>query len=134
MTTPPIVIRPFTLDDLPWLTELTAQPGAAPWTPTPGEWGVLCPPHAFLHFREVAPREFEILNLVVGAPYRRRGLGRALLAYALEREGDWFLEVRESNHPARQLYEKAGFAVVGRRQKYYQNPPEDGIVMALKRC
>ena len=130
----PMVIRQFTPADREWLDELTRVPGAAPWTPAPGDWGVLHPPSAFLHFREVASGEFEILNLVVGVAVRRRGIARALLGYALEKGGDWFLEVRESNEPARKLYESMGFVEIGRRRRYYANPSEDAIVMGLKRC
>ena len=39
-----------------------------------------------------------------------------------------FLEVRESNQPARRLYEKHGFREIGRRRRYYQNPLEDAIL------
>jgi ribosomal-protein-alanine N-acetyltransferase len=39
-----------------------------------------------------------------------------------------FLEVRESNLPARRLYEKHGFHETGRRRGYYQNPAEDAIL------
>jgi ribosomal-protein-alanine N-acetyltransferase len=42
------------------------------------------------------------------------------------------LEVRESNLPARQLYEKHGFREVGRRRTYYKDPPEDAILYALR--
>ena len=31
-----------------------------------------------------------------------------------------FLEVEEDNGPARALYERAGFGVVGRRERYYK--------------
>ncbi len=39
-----------------------------------------------------------------------------------------FLEVRESNLPARRLYEKHGFHETGRRRNYYHNPAEDAIL------
>ena len=39
------------------------------------------------------------------------------------------LEVRASNTPAQALYEKLGFAQVGRRPKYYQNPREDALIL-----
>jgi [ribosomal protein S18]-alanine N-acetyltransferase len=42
------------------------------------------------------------------------------------------LEVRESNLPARRLYEKHGFRGVGRRQVYYMDPTEDAILYALR--
>jgi ribosomal protein S18 acetylase RimI-like enzyme len=50
----------------------------------------------------------------VAAPYRRRGIGRAVLGSALEAARDAgiervTLEVLEQNHPARELYERLGF-------------------------
>jgi ribosomal-protein-alanine N-acetyltransferase len=38
------------------------------------------------------------------------------------------LEVRETNLPARHLYEKWAFAPVGRRRRYYSGPAEDAIL------
>jgi len=43
------------------------------------------------------------------------------------------LEVRESNRPARRLYEKHAFREVGRRLKYYNHPLEDAI-LCERRC
>jgi ribosomal-protein-alanine N-acetyltransferase len=43
----------------------------------------------------------------------------------------WFLEVRESNEPARTLYQAMGFQQVGTREAYYHNPNETGIVMRI---
>jgi len=37
--------------------------------------------------------------------------------------------VRESNVAARQLYERAGFAVSAVRRRYYRNPEEDALVL-----
>jgi [ribosomal protein S18]-alanine N-acetyltransferase len=31
-----------------------------------------------------------------------------------------FLEVEENNQPARRLYERLGFTVTGRRERYYR--------------
>jgi ribosomal-protein-alanine N-acetyltransferase len=42
------------------------------------------------------------------------------------------LEVRESNLPARGLYEKHGFHVHGRRRAYYQRPVEDAVLYRLR--
>jgi ribosomal-protein-alanine N-acetyltransferase len=47
--------------------------------------------------------------------------------------GRIFIEVRESNVPARALYEASGFTVCGRRQGYYRSSSEDGIVMELQK-
>lgn len=43
--------------------------------------------------------------------------------------GAWFLEVRESNKAARELYGGMGFETVGRRRAYYRDPPEDALIL-----
>ena len=44
---------------------------------------------------------------------------------------NWFLEVRESNEAAINLYKTLGFMTAGRRQNYYHDPSEAAIVMRL---
>src|ERR1700686_1420437 len=80
--------------------------------------------------------EWEIENIAVTRPARRRGLGTRLLAEFLDlarrRGADTvFLEVRESNLAARRLYEKWAFVVSGRRKRYYREPEEDAVVYRL---
>lgn len=89
----------------------------------------------FLVSRQTAPDEQEILNLAVDSRYRRVGVGEKLMrAHLSQCQGYVFLEVRESNEPARKLYEKMGFREVGRRPNYYENPPETAIVMRMQSC
>jgi ribosomal-protein-alanine N-acetyltransferase len=81
----------------------------------------------------VSEDEWEIENIAVSGAARRRGLGSHLLGEFLnlaQRQGGKmvFLEVRESNHAARNLYEKWAFSETGRRKGYYQDPPEDALV------
>jgi len=81
-----------------------------------------------------AADEGEILNLAVAPGGRRIGLGRALVEAILgmlkDREvSHVYLEVRESNAPARALYAAQGFREVGRRKAYYRRPVEDAIVL-----
>jgi [ribosomal protein S18]-alanine N-acetyltransferase len=86
----------------------------------------------FLVSRQTAPGEREILNVAVELSERRLGVARRLIAAELEcARGQWFLEVRESNVAALNLYKGCGFQEAGRRHSYYQNPPEPGIVMKL---
>jgi len=85
----------------------------------------------FLIAHHLAP-EWELENLVVAPGARRKGLGtcllEALLHAARETNGSVFLEVRESNAPARALYENAGFKQTGRRHSYYKSPSEAAIL------
>ena len=81
-----------------------------------------------------AADEAEILNLCVAPAARRSGSGRALVRAILRRVAALgaraaYLEVRQSNHAARRLYESEGFAPVGRRRAYYRRPVEDAIVL-----
>jgi ribosomal-protein-alanine N-acetyltransferase len=81
-------------------------------------------------------REWEIENIAVAGPARRRGLGTRLLGELLDQARDRgadavFLEVRESNRAARALYEKWAFLESGRRRGYYKDQEEDAIVYRL---
>ena len=84
----------------------------------------------FMVTREVMG-EIEILNLATAPEARRTGVGTALLR-SLHAD-DVFLEVRESNIPARKLYERLGFTLVGKREEYYDDPVETALVMRLSR-
>src|SRR5262245_55593398 len=64
----------------------------------------------FLAARAVAESESELLNLAVAPGSRQRGIARSLLRELVAlRTGAIFLEVRESNRAARNLYESIGF-------------------------
>jgi ribosomal-protein-alanine N-acetyltransferase len=81
--------------------------------------------------------EWEIENIAIAGPARRRGLGTRLLGEFLDlaraRGADVvFLEVRESNLAARRLYEKWAFVEGGRRKLYYREPAEDAMVYQMK--
>ncbi len=65
---------------------------------------------------------------------RRRGIARALVRTLLGALGaagarQVYLEVRESNVAARQLYAAYGFGEVGRRARYYRRPVEDAVIL-----
>ena len=88
---------------------------------------------AYILGRLIAP-EAEIYRIAVRADKRRRGIGYRLLDYAVKCERgrgleSVFLEVRESNLPAKSLYEKLGFVPIGIRKRYYSNPVENAIEM-----
>ena len=75
-------------------------------------------------------------KIAVDPKYRRQGVAEELLGAFLRfgRANLAFitLEVRESNAPAIALYMKHGFAQVGRRRGYYDDPKEDAILMTLE--
>jgi ribosomal-protein-alanine N-acetyltransferase len=87
----------------------------------------------FVVSRQTASDEYEVLNVAVSTEHRRRGIASRLLKSLMnEAAGVYFLEVRESNEAARQLYQKLGFQEAGRRPQYYQNPAEAAIVMRIQ--
>ena len=83
--------------------------------------------------------EMHLLNITIAPPWRRRGHARRLLdelvSVCRQRSADrLWLEVRESNLDAREVYGRLGFAAAGIRRGYYPAPAgarEDAIVMTL---
>ena len=65
----------------------------------------------------------ELTFLGVVPERRGRGIGRRLLELALERAADLSLIVDARNAPAFQLYQSAGFEVVGAREVFLYFPP-----------
>lgn len=81
-------------------------------------------PVAGFALSRAAPGEEELLLIAVEPDLRERGLGAKLLAMLVEdargRGAErLFLEMREGN-PALGLYERIGFAPIGRRKEYYR--------------
>ena len=79
----------------------------------------------------------DITNIAVDEEYRRQGIGDRLIELLSLKAADkgaesLFLEVRESNEPAKSLYEKNGFAKVGMRRNFYRKPDENAILMEKK--
>lgn len=84
----------------------------------------------------VVADEAHIVTMAVNADYRRRGLGRRLLQFLLDHALQLqvaiiTLEVRVGNIAARQLYQQAGFSIVGTRRNYYPDNNEDALVMEI---
>lgn len=75
----------------------------------------------------------DVEDIVVKKCLRKKGVGTALLDEALKvikADGveKVFLEVREGNIPAKNLYEKFGFEIISVRKKYYVDG-ENALVM-----
>jgi [ribosomal protein S18]-alanine N-acetyltransferase len=67
-----------------------------------------------------------LINIAVDEALRGQGFGEALLVHALRHARAQgadviHLEVRESNRAAIALYQKHGFAILGRKDKYYND-------------
>lgn len=90
----------------------------------------------FIIVHQPIPDEWTIMNVVVSSAFQRQGLGEKLVGYvcdlAVANNASVFLEVRESNQPAIDLYTKLSFKNLGRRKAYYPTASggrEDAIVM-----
>jgi len=147
------IIRPATSEDVAAIVALERSiPSAAHW-PESTYRGIFCqqdpkrialvaegqPGKAICGFAlaRLAARHCELENIYVGPQNQRRGLGLQLLqslAAAARNQNATriFLDVRESNVAARALYEKSGFAITGRRPKYYSNPVDNAILYTLQ--
>jgi ribosomal-protein-alanine N-acetyltransferase len=81
--------------------------------------------------------EWEIENVVVAPEFLRRGIASRLLSRLIQQARNAeasaiLMEVRESNEPARRLYEKRDFREVGSRRAYYNDPVENAILYTLR--
>ena len=86
----------------------------------------------------IAAGEAEILSIAVAKAARGIGLGRKLIDLHLRRLAGLgvrtvFLEVGENNESARQLYSRAGFREVGRREAYYRDGSGVSAALVLRR-
>lgn len=142
-----LTMRPMNTSDIPAILEIEKVSFAVPWTRgmfeeilasdvtislVAQEAGGIS---GYIIFYNAGP-EMHIMNIAVHPRQRRHGLAfgimSRILAFARDRAvEECFLEVRESNVPARGLYEKLGFRSIGRRKGYYSETREDALVMRL---
>jgi ribosomal-protein-alanine N-acetyltransferase len=129
--------------DLSQLAQMHAAAFATAWTENalrdlldaPGTFAFACD-EGFIVVRAAAD-EAEILTLAVRPQQRRRGLGTMMVREAAahaHQQGSrhLFLEVAQSNGSALALYERLGFAEVGRRKAYYAVAPgkyDDALIL-----
>ena len=138
-------IVPMDRSHLPQIAQLERECFSTPWSEGMLE-DALFDPHCSFIVAEaddgavlgyaglhVVLDEGYIDNIAVEPDARRHGVASALLdvycRYGAANLAFLTLEVRASNAPAIALYEKYGFAAVGRRKNYYQHPKEDAVIM-----
>ena len=80
-----------------------------------------------------AEGEGDLTSVAVDENFRRKGLAQKLIAEfeknLPENTENIFLEVRENNTPAINLYKKCGFEKLSLRKNFYSNPCENAVVM-----
>ena len=142
-----VIMRSATLGDIPAILTIEQQaPTAAHWSHeqyvrliesgavlVAEQYGHLT---AFLCANHVG-KVWEIENVVVSQELRRQGIANQLLLEFMNLAERALaerivLEVRESNLPARSLYEKHGFRAGGRRRSYYRDPMEDAVLYSFQ--
>lgn len=148
-----LTYRHMELDDLQQVQEIDRLSFSIPWPSTSYQFELLENPGSILwvaedHSREGKSQvvgmivvwmildEAHIATIAVHPEYRGRGIGRELLAVALQeaiRNGaqEAMLEVRANNQTAQALYRDFGFVIVGRRLRYYKDNQEDAVLMSV---
>ena len=75
---------------------------------------------------------WHLMNVAIHPDRRRRGIARELIERLFDETGPESritLEVRVSNAPAIEMYERFGFRHAGRRRRYYHDNGEDALIM-----
>ena len=153
MTTPPMTLRQAKADEAGGLSHLHGRCFDEAWSAdfiarvVGGPGGIALaavdpdngdPDGGYIGFAfvRVTADEAELLSIGVLPEWRDGGVGRLLVRAAIERARATgavkiHLEVADDNHPARALYNAAGFRQVGRRPGYYDKTGADALTMAL---
>jgi len=143
-----LIIRKMTLEDMPGVIDLDQKSFSLPWPERSFRFEVTANPASRCWVAELDGKivgmivvwliidEAHIATLATHPDFRRRGIGTRLLSHALRHMMDEgalssFLEVRESNASAQEMYRKFGYEASGRRPRYYKDNNEDAILMNL---
>ena len=144
-----LYIRKMTLEDIPAIVALDQVSFSLPWPERSFRFELTDNAASRSWVAEVEGRvvgmivgwmlvdELHIATIATHPDYRRQGIGSKLLLHTLLKAMDEgaqssFLEVRESNLAAQEMYRKFGYEMVGRRRRYYRDNDEDAILMILK--
>ncbi len=151
-------IKNLTLHDLPSVMDVGQRAYNISWSATMMRdtiqaahtqvWGIyedesmLCVGFAVL---SIIIDEAELLMICVDPEYQRRGFGGNLLKFLIEKAkygkvDNFYIEVRKSNLPALNLFEKHQFKKISERKDYYPGKldekdagkREDAIILGLE--
>ncbi|HJQ15131.1 MAG TPA: ribosomal protein S18-alanine N-acetyltransferase [Anaerolineales bacterium] len=142
-------IRKMTVEDLRAVVDLDQKSFSLPWPERSFRFELTDNPASRCWVAELDGKvvgmivvwliidEAHVATIATQPEYRRQGIGKRLLAHALShmmQDGarSSFLEVRESNSAAQEMYRKFGYEVTGRRKHYYRDNDEDAILMNLE--
>ncbi len=145
-----INIRKMTVEDIPAVVALDHISFSLPWPERSFRFELTNNPASRCWVAEVDGHivgmivnwllvdEVHVATIATHPDYRRQGVAKKLLAHSLQYmsgEGALtsFLEVRESNKGARDMYRKFGYEETGRRKAYYKDNNEDAILMTLEK-
>ncbi len=143
------LIRKMTLEDIRVVVQLDQLSFSLPWPERSFRFELNDNPASRCWVAELDGRvvgmvvgwllvdEMHIATIATHPDYRRQGIASSLLTHILLQSIDEgaqssFLEVRESNHSAQEMYRKFGYENAGRRKRYYRDNDEDAILMYLK--
>lgn len=141
-------IRKMTEADVPAVVALDQISFSLPWPERSFRFEVSSNPASRCWVAEVDGRvvgmivawlfvdEAHIATLATHPDFRRQGIAQKLLTHTLRYTYDEgavssFLEVRESNLAAQEMYRKFGYENTGLRKRYYKDNDEDAILMTL---
>lgn len=144
----PIEIRPMQLSDLDRIVLIEREIFLFPWSlgnfadsiKTGYVCRVLQQTDALMGYgiMMMSPEEAHILTLGIAANWQKKGLGKKMLQFLIQYAKEQnaksiFLDVRESNQGAAQLYKQMGFQHIATRKGYYPAMcgREDALVMRL---
>ncbi len=150
-----IILRPMELKDVEQVYAIDVQSFSLPWSERSYRFELTENPTSHPWVAEMVDSRGQLLvvgmivvwiildeahvaTIAAHPAFRRRGIGRRLLARALEDAASRgairsYLEVRRSNLGAQKLYEQFGFTVTGVRPHYYLDTQEDALLMTLER-
>lgn len=141
-------VRKMTVEDIPAVVELDQKSFSLPWPERSFRFELTDNPASRCWVAEVDGKivgmivvwlivdEAHVATLATHPDFRRQGIAKKLLSHALryliyEGAQSSFLEVRESNIAAQEMYRQFGYQESGRRRRYYKDNDEDAILMNL---